>query len=103
MKTVSVICAKFQVILWEFANFQKLREKKKWGKMIQLQVNSRNPSAVHHNLLKLCFITTGSDSVMYAKFQINLMRYGEFPNKQNMKEIAPESYRGEMLDSLQNH
>ena len=29
-KTVSVICAKFQVILWEFANFQKFRQKKKW-------------------------------------------------------------------------
>ena len=40
---------------------------------------------------------------MCAKLQINLIWYGEFPNEQNMKEIPPESYRGEMLESLQNH
>ena len=42
--------------------------------------------------------TTGSDSVMYAKFQINLMRYGEFPNEQRYKRdslwrLEVESWR----------
>ena len=44
-----------------------------------------------------CFITcsnyvlstTGSDSVICAKFQINLMRYGDFPNEQRYQEDSP--------------
>ena len=40
---------------------------------------------------------------MYAKFQINLMRYGEFPNKQRYQRDSLESYKGEILESLQNH
>ena len=42
----------FYEILQTFKNSGR----KKTGKMLQPQVNSRNPSAVHHNLLKLCSI-----------------------------------------------
>ena len=37
----------------------------------------------------LVLSSTGSDSVMYAKFQINLMRYGEFPNEQRYQRDSP--------------
>ena len=73
--------------------------------MLQL-VNSRNPSAVHHNLLKLCLIdntTTGSDSVMCAKFQINLMWYADFSNEETYQRDSPESYKCEISVSLQNN
>ena len=57
MKTDSVICAKFQVIFHEFANFQKLRQIKRSGKMLEPQVISTNLSAVHHHWPKLSFST----------------------------------------------
>ena len=47
--------------------------------------------------------TTGSDSVMFAKFQINLMWYAAFPNEERYQRVIPESYKGEILESLQNH
>ena len=84
-KTVSVICAKFQVVLQEFPNFQKFRRRKESGKMLQPLVNSRNASAVHHNLLKLCFIDNSQWFGDVYKISINLMRYGEFPNEQRYK------------------
>ena len=40
---------------------------------------------------------------MCEKFQINMMRYGEYPNEKSIKEIVPESYRGESMQSLQNY
>ena len=47
--------------------------------------------------------TTGSDSVMCSKFQINLMWYADFPNEERYQRDSPESYKGEILESLQNH
>ena len=47
--------------------------------------------------------TTGSDSVMCSKFQINLMWYAGFPNEERYQRDSPESYKGEILESLQNH
>ena len=40
---------------------------------------------------------------MCAKFQINLMRYPDFPNEETYQRDSPESYKGEILESLQNH
>ena len=47
--------------------------------------------------------TTGSDSVMCAKFQINLTWYADLPNEERYQRDSPESYKGEILESLQNH
>ena len=40
---------------------------------------------------------------MCAKFQINLMWYADFPNEETYQRDSPESYKGEILESLQNH
>ena len=42
--TASVTFAKFQAVLEYFANFQKLRQMKQSGKMLEPQVNHRNMS-----------------------------------------------------------
>ena len=88
-KTVSVICAKFQVILWEFANFQKFRQKKKVVKCY----NHRSTLGIPPQCIITCsnFVlsTTGSDSVMCSKFQINLMQYGDFQNEQRYQRDSP--------------
>ena len=80
--TDSVTFAKFQPILEYFANFQKLRQMKQSGKMLEPQVNHRNMSWVNHDWLKLSFSRKGIDSVMRGKFQVISMQYGELPHKQ---------------------
>ena len=47
---------KFQQILEYFAKFQKFRQMKQSGKMLEPQVNHRNMSWVNHDWLKLIFL-----------------------------------------------
>ena len=54
--THSITFAKFQAILEGFANFQKFRQMKESGKMLEAQVNYKNMSQVHHEWLKLSFL-----------------------------------------------
>ena len=49
------MCAKFQVILGQFANFQKLRNIKESGKMLKPQVNLWHLSPMFHKETKLSF------------------------------------------------
>ena len=53
--THPVTCAKLQPILEDFANFQKFRQMKESGKMLEPQVNYRNMSRAHRDWLKLSF------------------------------------------------
>ena len=46
--TDSITFAKFQPILEELANFQKCRQMKESGKMLEPQVNYSNRSRVNH-------------------------------------------------------
>ena len=50
-----VICAKFQAILWEFANSKKFRQIQECGKKLEPQVHSQNLSRLYHQCLKLSF------------------------------------------------
>ena len=54
--TDSIAFAKFEPILEEFANFQKLRQIKESGKMLEPPVNYSNRSRVNHDCLKLSFL-----------------------------------------------
>ena len=54
--TDSITFARFQPILEEFANFQKFRQMKESGKMLEPQVNYKNMSQVNHDWLKLSFL-----------------------------------------------
>ena len=54
--TDSIAFAKFEPILEEFANFQKLRQIKESGKMLEPQVNYSNRSRVNHDCLKLSLL-----------------------------------------------
>ena len=54
--TDSITFAKFQPILEEFANFQKLRQMKQTSKMLEPQLNYKNMSQVNHDWLKLNII-----------------------------------------------
>ena len=54
--TDSIIFAKFQPILEEFANFQEFRQMKESGKMLEPQVNYSNRYRVNHEWLKLSFL-----------------------------------------------
>ena len=55
--TASLTFAKFQQFLEYFANFQKFRQMKASGKMLEPKVNYRNMSPVNHDWLKLSFLT----------------------------------------------
>ena len=52
----SIICAKFQPILLEFENFQKLRRIKEGGKLLEQLGYSRKVSVVNHKWPKLSFL-----------------------------------------------
>ena len=54
--TDSITFAKFQPILEEFANFQKFKQMKESGKMLEPQLNYKNMSQVNHDCLKLSFL-----------------------------------------------
>ena len=54
--TDSITFAKFQPILEDFGNFQKFRQMKESGKMLEPQVNYSNRSRVNHDCLKLSFL-----------------------------------------------
>ena len=54
--TDSITFAKFQPILEEFANFQKFRQMKESGKMLEPQVNYSNRSRINQDCLKLSFL-----------------------------------------------
>ena len=54
--TDSITFPRFQPILEEFANFQKFRQMKESGKMLEPQVNYKNMSQVNHDWLKLSFL-----------------------------------------------
>ena len=72
--------------------------------MLQPQVNSRDLSAVHHNLLKLCFINNRQwfGDVRKISNQSDVICW--FPKLRNIHQRdSPESYKGEILESLQNH
>ena len=56
MTTDPVTFAKFQLILEDFGNFQKFRQMKESGKMLEPQVNYSNRSRVNHHWLKLSFL-----------------------------------------------
>ena len=51
--TAFVICAKFQAILLHFWNFQKFRNKKESGKMLESHAISSNLYVVHHKWPKV--------------------------------------------------
>ena len=55
-QTGSVILAKFHELSNKFANFQKLRQTKQSGKMLDVQAWSTNVPLVHHAWPKLSFI-----------------------------------------------
>ena len=54
--TDSISFAKFQPILEDFGNFQKFRQMKESGKMLEPQLNYSNRSRVNHDCLKLSFL-----------------------------------------------
>ena len=54
--TDSITFAKFESILEEFANFEKFRQMKESGKMLEPQVNYSNRSRVNPDLLKLSYL-----------------------------------------------
>ena len=54
--TDSITFAKFQPILEDFANFQKLRQMKQTSKMLEPQLNYKNMSKENHDWLKLSFL-----------------------------------------------
>ena len=56
MQTASVIFAKFHELSKKFAKFQKLRQMKESGKMLDVQVCSSNLSRVHHAWPKLSIL-----------------------------------------------
>ena len=56
MQTGPVIFAKFHELSNKFANFQKLRQIKESGKMLDIQAWSSNLSLVHHAWPKLSFL-----------------------------------------------
>ena len=56
MQTGSVIFAKFHELSNKFENFQKLRETKESGKMLDVQGWSTNLSLVYHAWPKLNFL-----------------------------------------------
>ena len=97
--TDSVTFAKFQPILQYFANFQKLRQMKQSGKMLEPQVNHRNMSWVNHEWLKLIFlmkrhwfgdpwkISSDLDAVWWVATWTNI------PQRKPLKEIRVKSGR----------
>ena len=54
--TDSITFAKFQPILEDFANFQKLRQMKQTSKMLEPQLNYKNMSKENHDWPKLSFL-----------------------------------------------
>ena len=48
--------ATFEPILEEFANFEKFRQMKESGKMLEPQVHYSNRSRVNHDWLKLSYL-----------------------------------------------
>ena len=56
MQTGSVIFAKFHELSNKFENFQKLRETKESGKILDVQGWSTSLSLVHHAWSKLSFL-----------------------------------------------
>ena len=83
------IFEKFQGILEDFGKFQKFRQMKESGKMLEPKVNYRNISPVNHDWLKLSFSRKGIDSVMRGKFQVISMQYGELPHEQTYRRGSP--------------
>ena len=84
-----------QSFKWFYKNLQTFKNsgRKKSGKMLQPQVNSRNPSAVHHNLLKLCYIR--QQAVIrwrVENFKSISCNMGISQMNKDTKEIAHESY-----------
>ena len=73
---------KFQQILEYFANFQKFRQMKQSGKMLEPQVNHRNMSWVNHDWLKLTFLRKRHWFGDAWKFHVISMQYGELPHEQ---------------------
>ena len=74
---------KFQQILEYFANFQKFRQMKQSGKMLEPQVNHRNMSSVNHDWLKLIFLM--KRHWFGDAWKISLVissQYGELPHEQ---------------------
>ena len=54
--TDSITFPKFQPTLEDFGNFQKFRQMKESGKMLEPQVNYSNRSRVNHDWLRLSFV-----------------------------------------------
>ena len=102
--TASVICAKFQAILLHFWNFQKFRNKKESGKMLESHAISSNLYVVHHKLPKVSFLMKRTliqwcvESFKWIRFNmVNCQN-----NTVTTKKVL-ESYISEILESLQNH
>ena len=99
--TASVICAKFQAILLDFWNFQKFRDKKESGKMLQSHAISSNLSVVHHKWSKVSFlmkkqwfndawkVSNEFDSIWWIAKTIQL------PHRRSLKAL----YIGEILET----
>ena len=77
-----------QSFKWFCKNFQTFKNSGGEKKVVKCY-NHRSTLGTSLQCIITCsnFVlsTTGSDSVMCAKFQINLMRYADFPNEQIYK------------------
>ena len=96
--------ATFQAILLDFWNFQKFRDKKESGKMLESHVISSNLSVVHHKwpnvsfLMKRTVIRWCMESFKWIRFNmVNCQN-----NRVTTQKVL-ESYIGEILETLQNH
>ena len=81
-----VICAKFQAILWEFANSKnkRIEECGMYHQCLDCIINVWN----------LVFSSNGIDLVMCAKFHMILMPYGDLTNDQRyLKESLWKLHR----------
>ena len=89
----------------EFENFQKFRQRKESGKMLQPQVNSKNlsTSSVHRQLLKLSFIIKQA-VILWCAQNLKSIWCDMMSSQMNKDttETAPEGYVGEILERLQN-
>ena len=102
MQTASVIFAKFHELSKKFENFQKLRETKESGKMLDVQGWSTNLSPVYHVWPKLSFLIKSKwfGYVWKVSSDFDLIWLSRQINKDS-KQKGHESSIGEILDTLQ--
>ena len=97
--TASVISAKFQAILLDFWNFQKFRDKKEIGKMLESHAISSNLSVVHHKWPKVSFLIKRQwfDDAWKVSNEFDsiwsIAKTTELPHRRSLKAIYVKSWR----------